>query len=64
MSTPITDSPTMVFVHLTEEARTEIAQQIADGKRPLNWRTAGHPDHEIWSKVLKLHPEAGVLVSI
>lgn len=64
MSRAITDQPTMVFVVLTEKDKEEIAKQIEEGNRPLNWRTAGHPDNEIWTKVLKLHPEAGVIVTI
>ena len=58
------DQPLMVFINLTKDDKEEIKRQIEDGKRPLNWDTVEHPDHEAWVHVLALHPEAGVAVMI
>lgn len=56
--------PTVLFISLTEDNQKEIARQIEEGKRPQYWDTTGHPDHDIWARILELHPEAGVMVSI
>ena len=32
-----------------------VAKEIIDGKRPADWNMAGHPDHDVWIRLIKIN---------